>query len=358
MKKRIFSIVIGLIFTTLSCSKKGHVGPELAPASSNFMLTAPLTPKYVSANYRTQKNFYKAQFNERVNWTLTLKGEQSQALRIYTGIADHIDSASTLWDGKTNGNTSDLNIFLRSERVIAELAITAHPTIYRDTTTIIAPYNYGLIINDFELAKKPTLYGFYESDLRDVGKDTYSSYLDSLVHPPQGKKYFQIDAFDGSKDYYVTNLGFNANQNGNPPMFNFTTSSPFGNKNPSADSLYINMFIYGNGPSNKSKLGIQLSETDILYKDNVGYDQPETYTYDVTLDFTGWKLISIKYSDFVIPNYILPNIPKNLVVAKEPAKINSFAFLVQTLDNAGSVFNAKIDYPILTFGKPLLESND
>lgn len=362
MRKVVIQILAGT-FLLFSCAKKtSPVVPSVSFASDTFKLLKPFVAKEELYNARTQKQYYDVPLNESVTWHLTYEGVNSHAKRDFSGTSKSFSLENTYWDGRTNGTTDDLNIFLRGEKIGVVCSIFGLNKTLKDTFTLNIPVDYGVRVNDFQSGVLPTS-GFYSSVL-EKPEDTFSYGVDSAGGSPQGGFYMYIKGVDNSRDYYINNLGFNAGQNGNPPMFYFKDRAVFNYKNPPADSMYINMFVKGNGASDKSKLGIQLSESDSLWSvrnpdGSVNYSQDETFVKDVTLNYDGWKLISFKYSEMIEPSYLVSDKRyKNHVTKKEPEKINSFGFLAQTTDNLGSKFEAKIDFIYLTYGKPLLKSNE
>jgi hypothetical protein len=372
--------IVGGLMLLHGCARPKEIGPELAIASPNFKIETPLKAKFKTKNFfpLNSYNFFTAKFNERVSWKLTIKGLTSNAFRNYSGTSDYLDSTLTLWDGGTNGKGSEVNLFFKGEKTVAFLDILGYETTVTDTVTItntkrpasafvpLAEYETNstkngvwnadeLIDNTLyndkqsEFGKSP--YFYYFAKLRDA-PDTYEQYRDNVLDAPEGTNYLVIDAKDNSKDYYITNFGFNFG--GTEAMFG---SAQIQNKRymPNADSLYLNFFLYGNGSGNKSRLGVTFNE---LKDPATGFE--DVFNIDIDPNHVGWKFFSIKYSDIAvtIPDYVLPTIPKGYTPVKEGDKIASIGFQLKTLTNNGDAFKLIIDYPVVTYGKPLLNPNE
>ena len=368
------------LLAVLSCKRPDRLGPELAFASSSFQLTSPLKAKLKTVNFVTRKNFFLATFSENVSWKLTVRGLTSNAFKNFDGVSDRIDSTMTYWDGSTNGKGSEVNLF-HKEKAVAYLEILGLPTVFTDTITISSikrPSNAYVILADYEnnstkngiwnstelfgnlfynqkqIEFSTPLYPFFFSDLEDK-TDNYIQFRDTKLDAPQGTNYLVINALDKSKDYYITNFGFNAGGSNNVPMFDETTTNKENRAYfPITDSLYFNLFIYGNGAANKVKLAISFTE-----QSNPENGFGDKFDIIIEPNHIGWKYFSFKYTDdkVAIPGYIISSIPAGYTPTKESTKIVSVGFIVQVLTNAGDRFDLIMDYPCFTYGKPLLDVN-
>jgi hypothetical protein len=388
-----------LFFLALGCKRPVELGPELAVASSNFQMTSPLKAKFSSLSFYNKKNFFTAKFNERVSWNLTIKGLTSHAFKNYSGIGDYLDSSLTVWDGSTNGKGSEVNLFYK-EKAVAYLEIFGLDKVLTDTVTITRVKNlsdhaiinrgatifvdWSVVLADYETSSSingtwhapelfdnayyndkqiefgqgtSTKYSYYFS-LPTSKQDLYEQRRDNILDAPQGTNYLVIKAFDTNKDYYVTNFGFN--RGGAEPMFGNTLAKDY-KYFPNPDSLYLNFFLYGNGGGTKTILGVNFTEQTIATKPG-GATLLETFSIDIIPDHVGWKYFSIKYSDInvAVPTYITsdPYYPKGYVAKKEGDQILSIGFNIKVKDAEGDPFDLIMDYPCVTYGKPLLDPNE
>jgi hypothetical protein len=101
--------------------------------------------------------------------------------------------------------------------------------------------------------------------------------------------------------------------------------------------LYVNMYVYG--VLNQTSLQVKLYEIDdfanfpsvnpsYVYGNN--QDSNDGWIYDMTTNWTGWKLVSIPYSDFKRAND--PVYGGNGNGVKEPNKVTGMAITLTSQD--------------------------
>ncbi len=338
--KKIFYYVIPLLLFFSACQKeekKDFIGPEYKAASSGFNLVSNFSLNLSNVNFATgDQQFFKAQFNESVTWTIELKGLTSQAVKTITGLSDRVDESNSLW----LGTHDDLMFFQSGEEVEATLSILGFNDSYKLNFKITSARVYP--------GGKEMGSGF-EGWVKNSSEWWYSPYFDKsdsifggLVTAPklEGKYAFKLEGKDVSNDYYI-----GAVRRKLPTNFLTSAHSDF----------YVNVYVYGDGNSN-SELKIGLKHDTYTQNANGtpdGYDDKtdDSYEHAIPLNFKGWKLISVKYSSFARSTN--PSFGGNGPNIKDPGKIIHVDFTLLT-KAVGSHAVVVLDYPTITFDKPFI----
>jgi len=123
--------------------------------------------------------------------------------------------------------------------------------------------------------------------------------------------------------------------------------------NKKASDIYFNLYIYGFGPEEKltpnaTKLNIGTSEDD---NGNGSFEatSEDTFEQQVNVDWVGWKLISIRYSNLKQSTSRDNGGSGNNII--EPIKAVSLNVNLISSPN-GSHVGTALDYVIITYGKP------
>ena len=290
--------------------------------------------------------FFRANFNEVVSWKLKLYPLDNSKFKTFSGTTSKLDSTNTLWDGSTDGSA----IFAKGDVVVAELSflegtsLKLYDTI-KVATEIFYPASQALLLNDFEgdygntftyndqLDSKP-------SPLPDVDKNEEG---DKSRIAPQGKKSMRIYGTDNNGDYFVGGM--------NIQKFNTDVI-----KNYAPKDIYFNVFVYGYHPENSlgintkaTKLNIGVSEDDAVQNGEFNPLNEDTFEKQINVEWSGWKLISIRYADLVKSNSVANGGSGNGIL--QPDRAFSFNCNLIASPN-GSTVGANIDYVIITYGKP------
>ncbi len=289
---------------------------------------------------RQRSTYFKAKFNESVRWKIEISPVKSDSLtspyKLISGTTDYIDSLPEwTWNG-----SSDNQFYFVPGLVNFKLSIlgtTKSSTIKKfvKNVTLIDSTNEGILLNDFEGGISITPYG----DKKDNVANPLPSLSPDFPFIPQGIKVLSLFGTDHNGDYFV---------GGNQQKF------PKGMlEGHSASDIYINMYIYGYPnlvTPNATKIGIGVSQDN--GKINGTYDAlyDDTFDQQISVDWVGWKLISVKYS----------NLKRTTAVTdggSGPNKIQPETAVgvgVNILSSPnGNTVGAAIDYLIITFGKPL-----
>ncbi|MBO9702386.1 MAG: hypothetical protein J7604_19405 [Sporocytophaga sp.] len=335
--KKIFYYVIPLLVFFSACQneKKDLIGPEYQVAPVGFNLTSNFSSNLSNVNFATgDKQFFNAQFSERATWTITLKGQTSQAIKTITGLSDRIDENNSLWLG-----THDELMFFRSgEDVEATLSILGFKDSYKLNFKITNARVYpgakemGSGFEGFEYNQLDWYYSPYPN--KTVGGKVSSPVI-------EGNYAFKLSGVDDNNDYFIGSVRRTIPKN-------FLTSA--------TKDFYVNVFVYGTG-SNTSKLKVSLkhdSDSKFPYGVPQGYvdTEDDAYEYEVPLNFKGWQLVSIKYSSFT--RTLDRDFGGSGPNTKDPSKLVfvDFALLTKTIGEKAEVV---LDYPTITFDKAFMQ---
>jgi hypothetical protein len=120
------------------------------------------------------------------------------------------------------------------------------------------------------------------------------------------------------------------------------------NTNP--DAVYFNCLIYGTTSANPSLVLFQFKE-DENSDGTFSASNEDEYDYQVTVDWEGWKLVSIKYSDIFTLVNGNPSTPKGNGL-HNPNKLSKISMLHLANPNNGFA-ETKLDYLMFSNNKPL-----
>ena len=349
-----------LLFMSVKCNKhkESFIGPEYRLAASDFQILTAFTATHTPANFSNPTKDtvrFNATFSDRVTWFLALKGLTSGAKKNFTGLSKDLQSVKDLyWTGKSD----DAIMFNSGEDVEATLSFMGSISTYKTTIHITTKRTYSHVIklvNDFESATvgsfpsggPPYWYTFFDgSDKVFDGVSNDKSILSADPRVPSGNKFYLLEGADGNKNYYIEGVGFDKQR-----------QVPVSYPNP--DSIYFNVYVYGFGIAN-TKFQIGFDEDDnntniwgdgpIKTSGEVTSDTEDEYDYGVIVDWTGWRLISFKYSDANSVPGLSPNGSQGNHI-KEPLKVQKMGFVLLTTTTGGAA-KVAFDYPVFTYGAP------
>lgn len=310
-----------LKFRSEPCVAKLYLPASKATKTINFnYLLGPFsitTPLAISANpvdFSVPVNF-TGELNRVKSWTIIIKGNTSGAYKKITGFDKSFTSLNSVWDG-----SSDTAIFFRAETCKATLSFPDTSLTQTVEFTISKPKAHlGYLINDFEAAAFGTYLGSYIGNYFDA-PDKATSTIDLSTFSPasEGNKVLLFNCNDVNSSYYTGGVYHNS------------VASNYGIPSTSADSLYMNLFVYGYADGNAA-LSIEVKESD-----NESWAPPQ-----ISINWVGWKLVSFKYSQMTGSG-----------TTREPSKINAVNISMNSIPK-GLNCRAMIDYLIFTKGGPL-----
>lgn len=259
------------VFFTSCHKKKGFIGEEYYSAPSNFKLSRFQAAKPL-VNFANETQYFEATFSSKVSWRIDLKGLISGAEASLSGSSESINDQNSVWNGIQSGDY----FFEKNENVEATLSILGSSQIVRDTFKITGAVAFPNIktIGDMESS----------TFTKNGGDETSINQLEFSPLAIQGRGMYTIGGVDKNGDYYIGGAY-------GPTFPAILTTNP--------DSVYFNIYVYGYGLPN-TQLNIMFEETDIMGKDK--------FTYPVKATWTGWKLVSFKYSaselDLTDPTFV------------------------------------------------------
>ncbi len=335
---RVYIISAFLFFTLVSACKheildEGIWGPEYAPVSANFqVINEDFSASIDSADFTVEEVTFHAVFNERVSWDLNLRGITSGAEYNISGLSDSVYSLNSIWDG-----AADNNMFFRvQEQVVITLSFIG--TTYELVDTVYVeqtkPYDgvVGFLIDDFDenapAARRIT--GFST----DGGDKSAQIFIDNSM------------AANGDASLHFTGTDENSST-----WMGKAVSSTTGiaglitSTNP--EEVYFNFYIYGTGLNN-STMELEINEDD---NENGSYSltEEDIFVFRQSINWVGWKLVSIPYSKFSRASN--PAIGGSGNGVAEPQKISGIGINLMS-DPFGASVDYYVDFVFLTEGGP------
>jgi hypothetical protein len=332
------------------CHKKDTLGntTDVCP-SANFNVTTlfHVVGDLTTVDPVTQKLTMIAGFTEKINWTITITGD-SLGVKTYTGKSDSINI-------DFYGNSENDHFFKKNEKCTVKFELGCGHEKFNVTKTFtysgkptMHNTDFGYLLNDFDGYPKTGAYSTSGGwpDASDHTKDwmkvnnytadpspqggkamLYYGYVeDSMAMPPVKLWYFS--GFSSAITTQITAL---------------ETAGITDTKR-----LYLNMYVRGyltDYPNTQLQLTLEgLQESTETGK------VAESKNYNLNLDWDGWKMVSIKFSDF----YNLHDFP-SIVNAATASKITNIGFGLGAGPLQASKTKALIDFLIITVDAPYKE---
>ena len=329
MKQLIYLLfLIGLIF--ISCEKDGIEGPSLNNLFGELNIIEDFEVVGDSANFVGESaTYFTAKFSKIVDWKISISGFSSGAQKIISGKSSSINATNSLWGGETT-----FLPFFKEEACFVSLTFPMHSDSAFKTLVITEAKTYGdgteLLVSDFENGFNPNFDDFFQTTclkkIETGGAGESDRYL--------------VQEGTCTWDWLIGYVDYPANH-----WFQQGTL----NANPS--NVYFNMMIKGDStlsPTNEAnslfKLEFYEDENQDGYYDATAEDR---YDVEFNVDWNGWKMISINYSDLVLAW----NSEGNAI--REPDKIIKFRTLLLANPESGFA-KADVDYVIWSEGSPIL----
>ncbi len=317
------ALLSALILSSAGCrEKKEIVGPEYVVANTNLKVTTFAAAKSGVNFANKERQHFIASLSERVSWKITLRGQESNAVKVLEGLSDEINESNSSW----NGAHDDVRFFI-NEKVLATLSFIGTDYSADTEFTINAPVIYPEALklgNGFEGALWQGPW-FDENGAEDNG----SKIITNLSI--QGKKAYLLKGTDLNNSYYLGVI-----------RWAYKSELP-----ENAGEVYFNIYAYGTGDATSVlKLAGKEDENGNKAFDDTSEDAWEK---EIPLGHKGWKLFSFKYSDFT--RAVNKSYGGNGNNKREPHKIVAVDIALQT-SVPGSQAEAIVDFPIITVGKP------
>lgn len=332
MKKYLFIALVGTFL--FSACRKDEVdqfdGPSLTDIYGEFSVFTPFDVSRDSVDFAGGETVhFTAQFSKSVDWQIKVTGQTSGAVKILTGFGSSIDQSTSTWLGEV----TEFPVF-QSEECDVELSFLNEPDVYTDAVKVTTPKtNDGFLVADFESGFLPGWSTFVQAGANmdfQIKSDNFS---------PEKSSYFNM-AGEVDWDYLIGYVYFNASAYG-------ASHYPLSN-NP--DNEYFNIMLYGEPGLNNSIMLFQFTE-DENNDGNHNSSNEDMYSLELLVDWEGWRLVSVKYSDIPCLVNGQPAAPNGNGV-HNPDKITSINML--HLANPVTGFaRSKLDYMIFTQNEPL-----
>ena len=276
MKKFVSALFI--IVLVVSCHKKDNTidGPSLDNVYGAFNIITPLEKNVDSVDFSiNQTAYFTAQLSKIVNWKLTITGQSSGAVKEITGTSNTVDQSNSTWYGETT-----LFPVFATENCSVQLTFEGESDTLLTTIYIIQPkLNAGFLVSDFETGFNPGWSTFIQS-----GADM-DFQIKTDAFAPQGNSYYNM-AGTVDWDWLIGYVYFGASAYGQP-QFQLSGNS---------ENVYFNLLIYGEPGMTNTLLLFQFQEDENL-NGTFSSGTEDMYSLEIPVNWAGWKLFSIKYSD-------------------------------------------------------------
>lgn len=344
MARKIYiSLLVLTTMVIVSCKreKKDFIGPEVAIASNKFALTTPFSIQKATINFTNDSNWFSTTFNERVSWTITVRGVKSKAEKIIKGTSNEINISNSSWKGGHSG----LNFFQANEDIISALTVFGKSEVWYDTSKITG------VRKNFD----PNVIVWWDMDANGVAKNNFNGvywfdYYDGDASPPAvGSGERLMGRFEATtqtdeeplQGIYRSMEGIELSVPVNYYIGGCSHSPaaiPLGFPNAPTNEVYLN--FYARRRTTTSSISLTLTSINATDTSSVSYDTG-------TITWEGWKLVSVKLSDMKL----------NSTHPFDPGAIRQFAANLQTYTNTNVKTGFDIDFITFTKGKPFNPDN-
>ncbi len=363
MLKKVHLLILGFIFFMTSCSERDDsvFGPKYISAPSDLEVIgndfeiirlgdeseedlSEIT-FYDSTNVDSVFNpvYFKTELSDSVTWKFTVTGLSSGAVKTIIGTNKFIN------DAKWSGASDNIYFFKREEDIRIVLSFIGIDMTVTRVVRLKRPKLFpgAFLVADFEFDPKGQAivkgsagdpdgwFDFFDTDGEDetiskgIGPDNIVVAQPSKASTPveaiQGSGYYHLRGEDNSvkpSPFFIGGMGHDAVVYGLPSL------------DPS--EVFLNFYATSNG-NKTTKLIVELA--------GFGGD---LFTKEIQVDWDGWKLISVRLSNFALTTSGEIGTGEILTPLLEQMK-----FAIHSgRGNAGSIAEINIDYVTFTVGKP------
>lgn len=308
---------------------------------------------------------FVAAFKEDVSWKILIEGKSSKAYKEIKGTGKFIYNLNSTWEG----DATSIQFFMQGDTCKASLYVqgidTAIATVPQIIIKKMLSYHLRtvdgvryLVVDDYDGNHMGTkgIQGF-SADVADNGNNLY---LTTKDHRINGSTAFHIEGTDINNNGWI----FSMNHKDLVEMVSSDTNKNIKSTNP--EEFYVNIYIRGTGKVN-SAVGLKMYEYDSastrkelvskVTNANFVYTVPmqaknDGWIYIINVNWEGWKLVSVPYSQFRVDNDLTKGGAGNHI--QEPWKITAMAVSLLSDPSYGFEVAADVDFVVLSEGGPFV----
>jgi hypothetical protein len=285
-----YLLLIWVVFGFVACERQNpdYIAPLNADQYGDFKILGDFLPSDSVADLSSDKPFFfKARFNRPAIWTIFIRGLESGEVSSLTYNSQEINQEFSTWIGKVERPYG-----FRSEMCEATLSFPNSVGLFRTCRFRISAIKQkvpmGVVVADFEKGVPKTL------RMVSDGMEVTERKLDSIL----GGKYYSFGGTDLNENFYVGECQFNATDSVSlKPNQVFKTGT-----NDSLNCI-LNFYVYG-WPGG-GRLECTFYENELGDQFN-GYqnqmDDAWVRTFDGIGNWTGWRIISVRFADAQVLN--------------------------------------------------------
>jgi hypothetical protein len=344
-KKILF--VPSLMLVLLGCDPLDEIGPQLCPSdnfdfasndlkidviskvSGNFVFS-PAASVCSTVNLDGEGLHIHAKLSETVKWELEIKLEDGSVSKLY---ANESDTISIYWYG--NGDKKALFTAGKAEvtfRILCVDDITSSITLLNDPTFRNLHTSYGILIRDWDNNGTFPVATLGSPDFPWAGPDgfswtdplTFELTYDNSDPSPMGGYSLSLFSSQASTNWYHGATGLDKETNFSDRIEELPTLD--------AEELYFNFYAKGNQDYGNTSM-------EFVYEDN----NSTKYIWTSHVNWEGWRLISVKFSDFKAGTAPMETL--------DDAKYLAFQLGTQPIKSSEAQYN--LDFVLITVGAPL-----
>ena len=342
------TITLITVLAVIGCKKSpiDKLGPDLCPSGSFTLTTDDILLQGLNASNELDLVdsglSVRAYFSEEVVWSVRITSNESS--KLYSGEGDSINFH---W----YGNSDNLPLFDIGTATIT-LSVGCRDDVKKsfevkgksDFSKLHG--SFGVLMRDWSKnGKTPILTtdrpiaggdGFYYGGGIKGGPGLPSPgfvYTDTLPSP-MGGTYFSLK---GESDAPVWYFGACEMLNVGTAFNLLSTTNP--------DSIYLNILTRTGGDANVQIQLALLRTTDLGDPLDFGDDETTAFTYNLNADWTDWKYISVKLSDFTSGGESISS----------TTEMNTLSLAMGAAPFKASVGEVNYDFVLLTVGEPFIK---
>lgn len=270
---------IGLLFCLallFSCEREYNenefLGNSLNDQFGELTINSPLSTNLPETDFiQLSQQSFSASWSKNANYELRIIGENSNAIKSFSGFANSLNSENSLWKGEADDFPS-----FQQENCMAILSIndpdtTIYDTLFINIIETKLPQTGLHVIQNFEIIDQTDLNSFVQ----------FGSNMDFNIvtnDAAEGDKYFRMRGEMTWNEWFLGNLVLDIEEDNSLPTLN-------------PSSTYFNIGII----SSREEQFPEDQFLEIVIREN---DGDEFRASVRPIDWSSWRRIAIPYSDF------------------------------------------------------------